>query len=227
MRRMIAAGPPENRPPHIGLALLLLRSSWQALTLLRGVNISLLLVLTAAPLAAEVPDTGVTLGQFSPAAALLPAPEVVFTDMQGKPAGFADLHGRPAVVNLWATWCQPCLREMPSLERLQEKFGDKLTVAAISQDRGGEKAVTPFLAKLGLDKVKIYLDPKSEVGKAFGVRGLPTSVVLDAEGREVGRVEGAAEWDSGEMLAVLEPLVKNAAAPARNAATTQGASAPR
>jgi thiol-disulfide isomerase/thioredoxin len=224
---MIAAGPPENRPPHIGLALLLLRSSWQALTLLRGVNISLLLVLTAAPLAAEVPDTGVTLGQFSPAAALLPAPEVVFTDMQGKPAGFADLHGRPAVVNLWATWCQPCLREMPSLERLQEKFGDKLTVAAISQDRGGEKAVTPFLAKLGLDKVKIYLDPKSEVGKAFGVRGLPTSVVLDAEGREVGRVEGAAEWDSGEMLAVLEPLVTNAAAPARNAATTQGASAPR
>jgi hypothetical protein len=116
---------------------------------------------------------------------------------------------------------------MPSLERLQEKLGDKLTVAAISQDRGGEKAVTPFLARLGLDKIKIYLDPKSEVGKAFGVRGLPTSVVLDAEGREVGRVEGAAEWDSGEMLAVLEPLVKNAAAPARNAATTQGASAPR
>ena len=113
---------------------------------------------------------------------------------------------------------------MPSLERLQEKLAGKLTVAAISQDRGGEKAVTPFLAKLGLDKVRIYLDPKSEVGKAFGVRGLPTSIVLDAEGREVGRVEGAAEWDSATMLAVLEPLVTAAAAPTGSIPAT---SAPR
>ena len=165
------------------------------------------------------------MGQFSPAAPPLPAPEVAFTDIKGNPAGFAGLRGKPVVVNLWATWCQPCLREMPSLERLQEKLAGKLTVAAISQDRGGEKAVTPYLAKLGLDKVRIYLDPKSEVGKAFGVRGLPTSIVLDAEGREVGRVEGAAEWDSATMLAVLDPLVTAAAAaPAANAPAT---SAPR
>jgi thiol-disulfide isomerase/thioredoxin len=186
---------------------------------------SLLLGLTAAVAsAAEAPDNNVKLGQFSPAAAPRPAPEAAFTDIEGKPAGFADLRGKPAVVNLWATWCQPCLREMPSLERLQEKLAGKLTVAAISQDRGGEKAVTPFLAKLGLDKVKIYIDPKSEVGKAFGVRGLPTSIVLDAEGREVGRVEGAAEWDSATMLAVLEPLVKAAETPARN---TPATNAPR
>jgi thiol-disulfide isomerase/thioredoxin len=188
---------------------------------------SLLLVLTSAASAAEAADTSVALGEFSPAAAPLPAPEVAFTDIPGKPAGFADFRGKPVVVNLWATWCQPCLREMPSLERLQKKLADRLTVAAISQDRGGEKAVTPFLAKLGLDKVKIYLDPKSEVGKAFGVRGLPTSIVLDAEGREVGRVEGAAEWDSEKMLAVLQPLVTEAATPAKNAAATNGASAPR
>ncbi len=175
---------------------------------------SLLLVMTAA----AAPDAGVTLGQFTPAAAPRPAPEVGFTDIEGKPADLADLRGKPAVVNLWATWCQPCLREMPSLEGLQEKVGDKLTVAVVSQDRGGEKAVAPFLAKLGLDKVRVYLDPKSEVGKAFGVRGLPTSIVLDAEGREVGRVEGAADWDSAKMLAVLEPLVKEAATPANNAA---------
>ena len=187
--------------------------------MLRGVAMSLLLVLTAAA-SRRRPDTGVTLGQFTPAAAPRPAPEVAFTDIEGKPAGLADLRGKPAVVNLWATWCQPCLREMPSLEGLQEKLGDKLTVAAVSQDRGGEKAVVPFLAKLGLDKVKVYLDPKSEVGKAFGVRGLPTSIVLDAEGREVGRVEGAADWDSAKMLAVIEPLVKEAVTPANNAAAT-------
>jgi thiol-disulfide isomerase/thioredoxin len=129
----------------------------------------------------------------------------------GKPVDVAKTLQAPVLVNLWATWCEPCLREMPSLERLQQKLGDELTVAAVSQDRGGEKAVTPFLAKLGLDRVKVYLDPKSEVGKAFGVRGLPTSIVLDAEGHEVGRVEGAADWDSDKMLAVLDPLVKASA----------------
>lgn len=186
--------------------------------MLRGVAMSLLLTLTAAS-AAEAPNDNITLGQFSPAETPHPAPEVAFTGIDGKPAGLADLRGKPAVVNLWATWCQPCLREMPSLERLQEKLGDKLTIAAVSQDRGGETVVKPFLAKLGLDKVRVYLDPKSEVGKAFGVRGLPTSIVLDAEGREVGRVEGAADWDSDKMLAVLDPLVKAAATaiPAKSA----------
>jgi len=228
MRRMIAAGPPANRPPHIELASPAARSRWslwRGSALSRGVTILFLLALTVPAPAADEANTSVALGQFSPAAAPLPAPEVAFTDIKGNSAGFAGLRGKPVVVNLWATWCQPCLREMPSLERLQEKLAGKLTVAAISQDRGGEKAVTPYLAKLGLDKVRIYLDPKSEVGKAFGVRGLPTSIVLDAEGREVGRVEGAAEWDSATMLAVLDPLVTAAAAvPAANAPAT---SAPR
>ena len=187
--------------------------------MLRGVAISFLLTMTTAAWAADEDNPSISLGQFSPAATPLPAPEVTFTDIDGKPAGFTDFRGKPVVVNLWATWCQPCLREMPSLERLQEKLAGKLIVAAISQDRGGEKAVTPFLAKLGLDKVRIYLDPKSEVGKAFSVRGLPTSIVLDAAGREIGRVEGAAEWDSEKMLAVLEPLAKAAATSAKTAAS--------
>lgn len=156
------------------------------------------------------------LRQFNPAAALLPAPDVTFTNLEGKPASFADFRGKPALVNLWATWCQPCLREMPSLERLQRKLAGGLVVVAISQDRGGEKTVAPFMAKLGLDDVGIYLDPKSDVGKAFGVRGLPTSIILDAQGHAVWRVEGAVEWDSEEVLAVLVPLAV-AATPATNA----------
>jgi thiol-disulfide isomerase/thioredoxin len=223
MRRMIAAGPPANRPPHIELASQAARSRWspwQGSALSRGVTILFLLALTVPAPAADDANTSVALGQFSPAAAPLPAPEVAFTDTKGNPTGFAGFRGKPVIVNLWATWCQPCLREMPSLERLQEKLAGKLTVAAISQDRGGEKTVTPYLARLGLDKVRVYLDPKSEVGRAFGVRGLPTSIVLDAEGREVGRVEGAAEWDSAAMLAVLEPLVTAAAAPAVNVPAT-------
>ena len=121
MRRMIAAGPPANRPPHIELASPAARSRWspwRGSALSRGVTILFLLALTAPAPAADEANTSVALGQFSPAAAPLPAPEVAFTDIEGNPAGLADFRGKPVVVNLWATWCQPCLREMPSLERL-------------------------------------------------------------------------------------------------------------
>ena len=150
------------------------------------------------------------LGEFIPANPPQPAPEVGFTDADGNPASLADFKGKPTVVNLWATWCQPCLKEMPSLERLQSQFEGKLTVAAVSEDRGGAKQVGPFVDKLELHKVKVYLDPKSDVGHAFNVRGLPTSIVLDAAGRVVGRVEGAAEWDGEKLLGVLRPLTEPA-----------------
>ena len=172
--------------------------------------VALLLALPTQAVAADSAKTKVTFGQFIPATPPQPAPEVAFTDAQGNPASLADFRGKPAVVNLWATWCEPCLREMPSLQRLQAKLDGRLVVAAISEDRRGAEVVTPFVAKLGLDKIAVYLDPKNAVGRAFGVRGLPTSIVLDREGREVGRVEGAAEWDSEKMLALIEPLLKPA-----------------
>jgi thiol-disulfide isomerase/thioredoxin len=147
------------------------------------------------------------LGAFVPSSPPFTAPPVSFTDSEGHSLELADLRGRPVVINLWATWCEPCLREMPSLERLQSRFGERIAVLAVSEDRGGDKAVAPFIAKLGLKSVKIYIDPKSEVGHAFGVRGLPTSLVIDREGKVRGRVEGGAEWDSAKMLGVIEPLL--------------------
>jgi hypothetical protein len=96
---------------------------------------------------------------------------------------------------------------MPSLERMQSRLGDKITVIAISEDRGGSKAVEPFVGKLGLKTIKTYLDPKSTAERAFKVQGLPTSFLIDREGRMVGRVEGAAEWDSPELLEVLKPFL--------------------
>jgi thiol-disulfide isomerase/thioredoxin len=154
-------------------------------------------------------------GEFIPASPPQPVPEISFADLKGNWAGLADFKGRLVLINLWATWCQPCLKEMPSLERLQQSLEDKLTVAAISEDRGGTQVVEPFVAKLGLDKVKIYLDPKSAVGHAFSVRGLPTTLVIDVDGRLVGRVEGAAEWDSDKMAAVLQPFLPSAPADAK------------
>jgi thiol-disulfide isomerase/thioredoxin len=147
------------------------------------------------------------LGEFIPASRPWPAPPVAFTDADGKTLSLRDFAGKLVLVNLWATWCAPCRREMPSLERLQTRLGDKLTILAISEDRGGSKAVAPFIANLGLKVVKTYLDPESAVGHAFKVDGLPTSVLIDRQGRVLGRVEGEAEWDSPKMLAIIEPLL--------------------
>jgi thiol-disulfide isomerase/thioredoxin len=178
--------------------------------------LALLLLLAISPARAGDTDK-IKLGEFIPVTPPQPAPEVAFTDADGKPASFADFKGKPAVVNLWATWCRPCLEEMPSLDRLQARFAGRLAVAAVSEDRGGAQLVNPFVAGLKLKDLTIYLDPKSDLGHAFQVRGLPTSIVIDAAGRVVGRVEGEAEWDAAEMLAVLEPLLKPEDSPLKKA----------
>jgi thiol-disulfide isomerase/thioredoxin len=220
MRRMIAAGPPSKRPPHSALA----RSSGAgsgrlsaAAALFATACVALLYALSAtAPAAAA--DDKIRLGEFIPVAPPQPTPVVAFIDSAGKPAKLGDLAGEPTVVNLWATWCQPCLREMPSLEQLQSDLAGRLRVAAIAEDSGGAKIVAPFIARQQLTHLKIYLDPKEAVAQAFGVRGLPTSIVLDAKGRVVGRIEGPADWTSARMLAVLRPLLEAGDASVKHAA---------
>ena len=155
---------------------------------------------------ADMPDR-TKLGEFVPSTQPRPAPAISLADTSGHSVELSELQGKLVIVNLWATWCGPCLREMHSLERLQSRLGEQVAVLAVSEDRGGNKAVEPFVAKLGLKSVKIYIDHKSEVGRAFGVRGLPTSFIIDREGKVLGRVEGAAEWDSPKILGVLEPLL--------------------
>jgi thiol-disulfide isomerase/thioredoxin len=155
---------------------------------------------------ADMPDR-TKLGEFVPSSQPFTAPAISLADTNGHSVELSELRGKLVLVNLWATWCEPCLREMPSLERLQSRLGERIAVLAVSEDRGGNKTVEPFIAKLGLKSVKIYIDPKSEVGHAFGARGLPTSFLIDREGKVLGRVEGAAEWDSPKILGVLEPLL--------------------
>src|SRR5437764_2156626 len=202
MRRMIAAGPPAKRPPHIGLG--------RFFTSFGTVALAFLFAATTA-LAAEL-DT-VKPGEFIPASPPQPAPEVSFSDLKGNWVALADFKGKLVLVNLWATWCQPCLREMPSLDRLRAALpaGD-LAIVLVSQDRGGDKVVAPFFAKLGL-QLATYLDPKSAVGHAFEVRGLPTSILIDRDGRELGRVEGALDWDGAPAQALLRWYVARGAKP--------------
>jgi thiol-disulfide isomerase/thioredoxin len=160
----------------------------------------------SAALRADEPEK-VKLGEFIPAASPQPVPEMSFTDATGNPATVADFKGKFVLLNLWATWCQPCLKEMPSLAALQDRLGPALTVMAVSEDRGGAEVVKPFLAKLGLDKLTVYLDPKSTAIHAFAARGLPTSFLIDGSGQVVGKVEGSADWDSDAMRATLAKLM--------------------
>jgi thiol-disulfide isomerase/thioredoxin len=153
--------------------------------------------------AADSPPLGVFIPQSPPQ----PAPAIDFTDAKGRSFNLSDFAGKLVLVNLWATWCAPCRHEMPSLEQLQTRLGDKITILAISEDSRGEKVVAPFVAELGLTAVKTYLDPGSAVSQAFKVDGLPTSFLIDRNGRVLGRVEGEADWDSPRMLAIIDPLL--------------------
>jgi thiol-disulfide isomerase/thioredoxin len=126
-----------------------------------------------------------------------PAPAIAFRDAEGTELTLADFRGRVLAVNFWATWCAPCVEEMPALDRLQASLSTKgVAVLAISVDRGGLRQVAPFFAVNELKNLPVYLDPSGNSMRAFAVRGLPTTIVIDAEGRERGRLEGAAAWDS-------------------------------
>ena len=130
--------------------------------------------------------------------------DITFTDADGAPLTLADKRGKVVVLNLWATWCPPCVREMPSLDRLETALGGPdLEVVALSVDRGGAAVVLPFLEKLGIGALGVYLDTSSRVLGALGINGLPTTILIDRDGREVGRVVGPAEWDSVPAMALI------------------------
>ena len=167
---------------------------------------------------ALAPDEGGTdavIGKFSVLPEPRPAPAVSFTAQSGKTVTLADFRGRVVLVNLWATWCVPCIKEMPSLARLQTRLGD-LAILAISEDRRGAAAVAPFLAEHHIDGLAVYLDPDNAVERAFFVSGLPSSFLIDRGGRIVGSLVGAAQWDAPAMVQLinsyLRPTTKAASA---------------
>jgi len=112
------------------------------------------------------------------------------------------------VINLWATWCPPCVAEMPALDRLQGMLrAERIAVLALSSDRGGRAQVEPFYQRLGLKELTIWLDPRGAAARALGARGLPTTVIIDRVGREVARLEGEAAWDAPALVAAVRRLV--------------------
>jgi thiol-disulfide isomerase/thioredoxin len=145
------------------------------------------------------------------------APEIAFQDGGNKDLDLTDFRGQYVLLNFWATWCGPCKREMPSLDRLQAQMGGKnFYVLALSEDRTGLDDVKEFFTDFELVDLDIYIDDTGASSRIFAVGGLPATVLLDPAGNIVARMIGPAEWDAPETIAFLEHF---------SAATADGRSA--
>ena len=134
-----------------------------------------------------------------------PLAEVNFTDGEGKPMTLADFKGKTILLNLWATWCAPCREEMPALDRLQQELGsDNFEVVALAVDRAGPEAAKKFLDEIEVTSLALYSDITTRSGSALRAIGMPTTILIDAEGREIGRLAGPYEWDQPEAQALIE-----------------------
>jgi thiol-disulfide isomerase/thioredoxin len=142
-----------------------------------------------------------------------PLPEIRFENGQGEAMSLADFRGGVVLLNIWATWCAPCRREMPTLDRLQATLGGPDSqVVALSIDRNGLPVVQEFYAEVGLETLPIYVDQSGKAQRALRVLGVPTTLLIDREGKEIGRLLGPAEWDSPEMVGFLRDHLKRSAA---------------
>jgi thiol-disulfide isomerase/thioredoxin len=139
-----------------------------------------------------------------------PAPEIVFEDPSGEEVSLADFRGKPVLLNLWATWCAPCVAEMPTLNALAASRPD-IQVLALSQDIDGRQKVDAFLKEHKLPSLEAYLDPQLAVMGALKVQSLPTTILYDASGREVWRMTGAEEWNGPRAAALLAEASREAA----------------
>jgi thiol-disulfide isomerase/thioredoxin len=131
-------------------------------------------------------------------------PEISFKDPSGKNVTLADFKGRTVLLNLWATWCSPCREEMPSLDRLQQALGsDKFEVVALSLDKQGAAASQKFLDDVKAKALKLYVDASAKSGIDLKLIGMPTTLLINKDGLEVGRLAGPAEWDSEEAKKLI------------------------
>ncbi len=134
---------------------------------------------------------------------------VRFVTKDGSRLKLEDFRGRVVLLNVWATWCVPCRKEMPTLDALQAELGGpKFEVLALSIDRAGTGIVKRFYDDIGISNLKIYVDTTMLSATALQAFGLPTTLLIGRDGREVGRLVGPAEWNDPEMIAFLRQYVK-------------------
>ncbi|MDP3908109.1 TlpA disulfide reductase family protein [Novosphingobium sp.] len=136
-------------------------------------------------------------------------PDLTFSDPTGKTLALASLKGKPLLINLWATWCAPCVAELPTLDKLAADRAGNLKVLTISQDLGQPQRVGEFLAQRGVKNLEPWLDPDNALAMQYDVQTLPTTIYYDAEGREVWRFVGGHDWSGAETAKMLAETVSN------------------
>ncbi len=138
-------------------------------------------------------------------------PALEFEDGAGGARSLSDFKGKLVLLNLWATWCAPCREEMPALDRLQAKLGGpRFEVIALSVDQQGPEMARKFFAEIGVKALPLYIDRTAQAAFKLGAVGLPSTLLLDARGREVGRHIGPAKWDSPEVGEELRRRIESA-----------------
>ncbi len=136
-------------------------------------------------------------------------PALAFQGSDGQPLGLDKFRGKVVVLNIWATWCGPCREEMPTLDNLQAKLGGPdLEVLTLSIDQAGPEVVRKFFKEVGVKHLRLYIDPTAQTLNVLDILGLPTTLLVDRQGRELGRLIGAATWDSPKMIDFLQDVVK-------------------
>ncbi|MHA7775709.1 thiol:disulfide interchange protein TlpA [Roseibium sp. M-1] len=152
---------------------------------------------------------------FLPAQAPLDLAALTFKDPDGKDVSLADFKDRTVLLNLWATWCAPCRKEMPALDALQADLGNEdFEVVAVNLDRGGSEKPAAFLEEIGVGNLTLYQDSSNgilkELRKVARATGLPTTILIGPESCEIGTMYGPAEWHSGEAKALVESALNSA-----------------
>ncbi|MBA1375823.1 TlpA family protein disulfide reductase [Sphingomonas ursincola] len=132
------------------------------------------------------------------------APDVSFKDPDGKTVTLAAFKGKPVLVNLWATWCGPCVVEMPTLDALAAREKDRLVVLTVSQDMQDLDKIAPFFAEKGFKNLQPYTDQENNLGFSYQTGVMPTTVLYDAQGKEVWRMIGGMDWNGTRASALME-----------------------
>ncbi len=144
-------------------------------------------------------------GPFGRATTPKPIPELRFVDAAGRSHTLAEFRGKVVLLNVWATWCEPCREEMPALDRLQARLGsDRFQVLALSVDQQGASIARKFYDEVGIKALTLYVDPTAKAAFVLDAPGLPATLLVDRAGREIGRHLGAVRWDAPDVVARLQ-----------------------
>ncbi|HEY4124171.1 MAG TPA: TlpA disulfide reductase family protein, partial [Rhizomicrobium sp.] len=168
-----------------------------------------LVVLYVIPKGNGTPQIPASLAELKPAGKLISVPDAAFTDMGGRSYALSRYRGRYVLLNLWASWCAPCVRELPSLANLQRQIPPaRLSVVTVDVERNADKIAGHFLIEHKAAELPAFADPGLKLMAAVRTPGLPTTLLIDPQGREIARATGPAQWDAPEAISYFEALTK-------------------